>query len=1390
MRNHRTPALFASHLVLGVFLLLALPASASAATKYWIGPEDGSFANNAHWSTTSGGANDTTAPGTSDIATFDGGDTDNVTIDSNISVAGIDIQPGYTGTITQNATRTITVGSSHWNQEGGTFVGGDANITINGTYTLSGNSVFAATSGTTSFSPPNNSVNLTLFTQTGSSTFAHNGGTVQFTLKENGGAARTYTVSAPASTAFHNLILTQNQFGGNPATLTTVRPAVIQGTYTQIQEALGGTWYAQGDIVIGTSANGGNGTLVVNGTGTQTMSGSSTGTGPRVDVDKPSGSFSVATGVASMSIGNFTWRSGTFTAPSTSFSIGNLYLYGGTFIAPAGTLSLTAPNNSSQTMLSMSGGTTFTHNSGTVQFTIRENGGGAQTYPITFPSSLTLYNVTVNGTQLAGTPSTLSVANGKILIIEGTLNHSRETLAGAWQVRGNLIVQANANGGTASLLLNGTGTQVIEREGGTAPGGWWKIQKPSGQVVLSGALVLNTSGQDLEVGSGSLNLNGQNLTVNDQFTVLGAGTLMLQGGETITGGPDSLAAGSTVVYTGAGTYASLAAGISYSSLTFSGAGTWSLNAGLTVNGALAFSGGTLNANGNAVTVTGLTTLDGGTYQASTAKQTLSGGLLLSGGTFTGSSGPVALSGSLTLASGTLTAPSGTLSLWGDYAKTGGTFVSNGGTVAFTGTRSQTLASGGTDSASDFSTLTISKTSGTLSLASSALSGAAINVAGGTFSPGTLAVTTTALTVSGGTLTRGAGSLATQTLAVSGGTYDANGRTTTVPGLATISGGSYLASTALQALGGLTVSGGTFTGDAGDVDVNGDLVLSSGTLTAPSGAFTVSGDLTKTGGTFATGSGTVTLDGISQTLTGPFGFSALALSGATVTLAGDETVSATLSINAGSTLAIPSHALTALTADIVNHGTITQTGGGRIVHPGSLSVSPASLTVGGLVAMTLTDGDANTDGTSRDTVTVTADGETITLTETADASGIFTGSVPTAHGTETAGNGVIEHDDRCGFPVTPRYRDPQDTSDDQSATATVTDPAVSCEDRGGLGGGGGGGGAGGRRTAPALPPPPAPDPDVPAHSSVSSRSSRVTSSVPSPARGDVPTPTTTFSDIHASDWFFPFVEDLAERGIVSGYDAPGTPTRLFGPADPVTGAQLAKMLLLTLGRDVADAGDGDWAEPYLIAARRDGWLLYHTASSDLHRPFTRSEVARTLLDALRVPPVDASHPFADLPATHPRARAVATAYRLGLLTGDALPDGTPLGTIRPDAPVNRAETSAILARLLLDPPSREEIDALRAEDAPSPEPAVRPAAPPPPPSAKAEGRRYRVAVYGLHVRAWADAAAPVRAYLSRGDEVLLLRQANPSWALVRLADGTEGSVNSVLLEPAAEPMPAP
>nr|MBP9752010.1 hypothetical protein [Candidatus Moranbacteria bacterium] len=111
LRNHRKAVLSATliFVVAGGLLYWKI---AYGVTRTWDGGGvDGTCggagtANN--WSCAANWSGDT-APTSNDIALFDGTSTKNATINANISVAGIDINTGYTGTITQSGSYTVTV---------------------------------------------------------------------------------------------------------------------------------------------------------------------------------------------------------------------------------------------------------------------------------------------------------------------------------------------------------------------------------------------------------------------------------------------------------------------------------------------------------------------------------------------------------------------------------------------------------------------------------------------------------------------------------------------------------------------------------------------------------------------------------------------------------------------------------------------------------------------------------------------------------------------------------------------------------------------------------------------------------------------------------------------------------------------------------------------------------------------------------------------------------------------------------------------------------------------------------------------------------------------------------------------------------------------------------
>ena len=177
--------------ILAATFILALGciSEAEAVVKYWIGGTAGNFNDNTRWSTISGGANNTTAPGSADLATFNGSGLGSCTITADPNVGGINIVAGYTGTITQNTGIALTIGTQHYAQAGGTFTGGNSAISVAGNWSLSGGT-FTSTTGTMSITGN--------YSRSGG-TFTHNSGTVTFN-----GTSGTILIT-PGGQAFNNI---------------------------------------------------------------------------------------------------------------------------------------------------------------------------------------------------------------------------------------------------------------------------------------------------------------------------------------------------------------------------------------------------------------------------------------------------------------------------------------------------------------------------------------------------------------------------------------------------------------------------------------------------------------------------------------------------------------------------------------------------------------------------------------------------------------------------------------------------------------------------------------------------------------------------------------------------------------------------------------------------------------------------------------------------------------------------------------------------------------------------------------------------------------------------------------------------------------------------------
>lgn len=180
------------------------------------------------------------------------------------------------------------------------------------------------------------------------------------------------------------------------------------------------------------------------------------------------------------------------------------------------------------------------------------------------------------------------------------------------------------------------------------------------------------------------------------------------------------------------------------------------------------------------------------------------------------------------------------------------------------------------------------------------------------------------------------------------------------------------------------------------------------------------------------------------------------------------------------------------------------------------------------------------------------------------------------------------------------------------------------------------------------------------------------------------------DVPAGAWFAPYVRDMADRSIVSGYrDGNGIPTGVFSPAKSVTLEELSKMAVEAAGIDKSSCpaeplnplAKGMWSAQYVSCAEAHSFALYSDGTTDIRRPATRAEVVMTILQAFGVQMIepDPVKPlFTDVSASTLFAPAIATAVRDGIVAGYQDAQGKLTGAFGPEKPVNRAEVCKMLS----------------------------------------------------------------------------------------------------------------
>ncbi len=496
------------------------------------------------------------------------------------------------------------------------------------------------------------------------------------------------------------------------------------------------------------------------------------------------------------------------------------------------------------------------------------------------------------------------------------------------------------------------------------------------------------------------------------------------------------------------TSVTLNANVSFDNLSTTGtvvAGAFNL----TVTSALTvYVGGSVSSTSGVLTFTGAASSSGSV--SSTSGNMAFGSTFQNWGQFVIGSGTATTTGTLTNGStGSILNQTGVLSLEADYVN-GGTYTAGSSTLRVAGTADQAIAG------DLYKNLISIKTLGTATFAASSTILGTLNAfgSGGTISGGSTGLSVVATT----TILLGANVSSTS------GTLTFNGVVTSTGRIGSVSGDQIYVTTFVNN-GTFGVGSGTATTTAAFTNGTG------GTINGNTGMLSVSSTWTNSG-TFTAGTGIVRfISQTAQTIPATTYYNLYVYTtGGSATFGGNATAGGVTRVVSGSTLAVDTTTFTA-TGLITNTGTMTLGVGGKIVHTAEsfafTDTDGGAITTyaqGSHAFITLQDSNRNLLGDTVETMLVTisigsTDSETVTLTETGAATGIFrntTGPLLVSWGTPTSANGKLEA--AVSGTMTSSYTDNQDAADtaDASGAFTVTTAATSGTASTGGGGGGGGG----------------------------------------------------------------------------------------------------------------------------------------------------------------------------------------------------------------------------------------------------------------------------------------------------------------------------------------------
>lgn len=160
---------------------------------------------------------------------------------------------------------------------------------------------------------------------------------------------------------------------------------------------------------------------------------------------------------------------------------------------------------------------------------------------------------------------------------------------------------------------------------------------------------------------------------------------------------------------------------------------------------------------------------------------------------------------------------------------------------------------------------------------------------------------------------------------------------------------------------------------------------------------------------------------------------------------------------------------------------------------------------------------------------------------------------------------------------------------------------------------------------------------------------------------------SFSDVAATGWYYKYVTELADAGVINGY-----PNGSYKPNNTVTYGEALKLIMRAAGYSEQKATGKHFASGYLAKAQADG--IVTSTSVDLNKAITRQQVAELAARAMKLSTsnLSTSRPFTDTTNVYVQALNAA-----GIVEG-YFANGT--STFKPNNTLTRAEAATIVWRM--------------------------------------------------------------------------------------------------------------